>query len=361
MPQADPICSPTALEIAFRRELEQLWPEGASRRLLLAASGGPDSTALAWLCHNLLGECLEGLVLAHFHHHLRGEEADEDEAFVRALALMLKAPYRRGDWVRHPDERLPREDRNLQAGARHARYAFLVQTALELGIPVVATGHQRDDQIETILLNLARGGGDGAYRGIRERLPRKGVWILRPLLPFARADLRSYLDRAGHGYRIDSSNASAKYTRNRLRLERIPIQAEADPDFPQGLLERHARARHAESLAREALVALRARGLRESGRWVLPRNSFGPEHGETRFLCLRELLRELLPEDTGWYPIRRAPLRRLFALLDSGGQGVVNLPKGIRAEVRERTLVLESGWGGCCPTSAKPDSPERGN
>lgn len=367
MPQDKVPCSPDPLEVGFREELLRIWPEGVPYRVLVAVSGGADSTALARLCDSLrvpsfpqrressdtagLGEVetgipscsglMEAMVIAHFHHHLRPQEADEDEAFVRNLAERLEVPYRRGDWTRQERRELAHEDRNLQAAARRARYEFLFAVAKDLDLPVLLTAHHRDDQAETVMFNLSRGGGTGAWRGIQPAIRRQGIWILRPLLTFTKGDLLNYLDRLGESHREDSSNQSRKYSRNRIRHDLLPEAVTKAPDFLETLLSHSAAARSEEAHWLGLLEPIKKEGLLREDTWTFPLRRFEEMPEEGCFYCLRQLLWEISGAADGWYPIRRQSLLKLFDLLKSGREGGVTFPGGIRVRLRGRALILQ--------------------
>jgi tRNA(Ile)-lysidine synthetase-like protein len=374
MPQDKDACSPDPLEVVFQEQLLRIWPQGVPRRLLVAVSGGADSTALARLCHAFLNipaqaedcppaldsrlrgndEMVESLEkpsfprsresrmgIAHFHHHLRPQEADGDEAFVRDLAERLEVPYRRGDWVRVERGDLPHSDRNLQAAARRARYHFLFETAKDLDIPVLLTAHHQDDQVETVVFNLSRGGGTGAWQGIRPVIQRQKNWILRPLLSVTKRDLLAYLDRIGEAHREDSSNQSLKYSRNRIRHDRLPEALSNDPEFQDNLLARNALSQSEEAHWLKALHPLKEASLLGEDSWILPRSRFDEMPEEGVFYCIRQLLWEFAGAEVGWYPVSRKPLSVLFGLLRSGENGVVTFPRGIRVRLRGGALTLQ--------------------
>jgi tRNA(Ile)-lysidine synthase TilS/MesJ len=127
-----------------------------------------------------------------------------------------------------------RKGESLEAAARRLRYAALLALARELGGALVLTGHTRDDQAETVLLHLERKLGR-ARGGIR---PRRGDGVVRPLLPFSRAELRDLLNRRGVSFREDETNENEGFARNRIRRNVLP---EMERKFP-GTTERLARA-----------------------------------------------------------------------------------------------------------------------
>lgn len=180
--------------------------------VLVAVSGGPDSTALLHALHGL-GYRVE---TAHLHHGIRGQEADQDAAYVRQICEKLSVPCHVG----YRDvPRLQNEQRvSIQQAARQARYEYLSETAAQIGANAIATAHTRDDRVETVLLNILRGTGIEGLRGIPYR---RGLFI-RPLLDTPRAEVEAYCEEYGLTPRRDSSNLSSAYARNNVRSELIP-------------------------------------------------------------------------------------------------------------------------------------------
>lgn len=188
-------------------------------RILVALSGGADSSALLSLLHCLSVELGLKLFPAHFHHGQRGREADEDEAFCRELAQKYDLVLKAGKITR-PD--VPR-GMSPEDYFRRERYTFLDRVASECGTGKIALGHHLDDQAETVLLNMLRGGGPAGLRGI---LPVRDNKYIRPLIEVSRQEITEYLNKEGIGYRQDSSNTSDVYLRNRIRHELIPFLKE---------------------------------------------------------------------------------------------------------------------------------------
>ena len=205
----------------------------AERRLspgpgVVAVSGGADSVALL---RALLAAGAGPLHVAHFHHHLRGAEADEDAAFVRQLAGKTGCAFHLGE------ADVAAAGGNLEATARRLRYAWLADVAATAGAAWVATGHTADDQAETVLHRLLRGTGLRGLRGIAASAALDGTaaCLIRPLLAVTRADVLAFLAELGQPFRIDSSNADPRFTRNRIRAELLPLLATFNPDAAAAL------------------------------------------------------------------------------------------------------------------------------
>jgi tRNA(Ile)-lysidine synthetase-like protein len=226
-------------------------------RVLLAVSGGGDSTALLailWALRNSLG--LE-LSLAHADHGLR-PESGEDAAFVRDLArsLDLDLAEARLDVKGHAD----RAGLGLETAARELRWAWLRAEAKACSASAIATGHTQDDHTETVLLRLQRGGGAGALTPLPARQgPR---WS--PLIECRRESLRRYLEGKGLPWREDASNETPFTARNRWRKLLAAFREEA-PLIDRHLWETHLQVRELRGLAEESVYAARGPRWRVEG------------------------------------------------------------------------------------------------
>ena len=196
-----------------RRELDALFQDFLDRdSILLAVSGGPDSTALMLLA----ARWRDGrknppkLTAATVDHGLR-KESKAEAASVAKLARKLKIPHRVLCWR----GRKPKS--GLQEAARAARYALLLSLAREIRAAAIVTAHTRDDQAETVLHRIGRGSGVTGLSGIRPRSEREGIAILRPLLGVAKARCEATLGKENISYALDPTNLDPKYLRPRLR------------------------------------------------------------------------------------------------------------------------------------------------
>ncbi|MBP6870838.1 MAG: tRNA lysidine(34) synthetase TilS [Bacteroidales bacterium] len=196
-------------------------------RILLAVSGGVDSVVMTDLFH----QAGYNFSLAHVNFHLRGDESDRDERFVRKLAAHYQAQIH----VNHVDIAgyAKRYRISIQVAARDIRYQWFYELMLRQGYDYVATAHHLDDQVETFLINLARGTGIAGLHGIPVRQGK----IVRPLLFATRKQIEDYASAHRLDFIEDSSNRSLKYTRNRIRHKIIPELEKINPSFRATLAE----------------------------------------------------------------------------------------------------------------------------
>ncbi len=211
---------------------------GTGKRVVVAVSGGPDSVALLLALSRLRGELGLELHGAHLDHGTRGESSASDAIFVAELFADLGL----GLTAERADVPAFRKSRrlSLEDAARRVRYAFLSRVAKEQGAHAVALGHTRDDQAETVLLNILRGTGLTGLRGMRPITTMSAeegeVVLARPLLPVSRAQTAAYCHALGIEPRLDESNESLDMTRNRLRIQLVPALELYNPAVKQALV-----------------------------------------------------------------------------------------------------------------------------
>lgn len=227
--------------MAFEKRHGLLAP---GRRVLAAVSGGPDSVALAhWLSVQASRKGL-AVSLLHVNHGLRGKSADRDAEFVRRLGARLGTPVA---VIRADVKRRARKDGlGLEEAGRKERYRALVDRARRGRFDAVATGHQLDDQAETVLLHLLRGTSLEGLGGIAPKRPlAPGVELIRPLLPLTRAEILAYLGVHGLDWRDDRTNRDAKFSRNWVRRDVLPLLEARAPGVKRRLSEIAAKVRAA--------------------------------------------------------------------------------------------------------------------
>lgn len=206
-------------------------------RVLVAVSGGPDSTALLLVLSRLREALGIELAAAHFDHMLRSrEEALGDREFVEALTSVLGLALATGGEDVRAFARRRRQ--SLEEAGRRLRYRFLATEAERFGASAVAVGHTLDDRAETVLLHLLRGSGLDGLVGMRSRSPwpfGRGPEVARPLLVLRRRDTHRYCRESGVGPRLDPTNELPVATRNRIRRDILPLLRSFNPRIEEAL------------------------------------------------------------------------------------------------------------------------------
>ena len=220
------------------------------RSALVALSGGVDSVVLLHLLLALRAQ----VVAAHVEHGMRGENSQRDCAFVEALCARLGVPLA----VAHVDvpARARASGRGLEETARDLRYAFLREERRRRGLDCILTAHHRNDQAETVLLHLVRGSSPRGLSGMREE---EGD-LLRPLLPFSRAEILRYAQEKGLPFVQDETNADTAFARNYVRHEVIPRLETLNPRAVEAIARLAALSRdQSDYIAQQADSVLRER------------------------------------------------------------------------------------------------------
>lgn len=204
----------------FIREYNML-PPGS--RVLCAVSGGADSVCMLHLLKGREQELGIKVFCAHYEHGLRGEESLRDMHFVEECCQSWGIDFvaERGDVLSHA----AKKRMSTEEAARELRYDFLQRAALQLDCDRIATAHNADDNVETVIFNLARG---GAARGLSGIPPVRGN-IIRPMLCLSRGEIEDYIRREGLSFVEDSSNLQDVYSRNIIRHRIVPVLREINP------------------------------------------------------------------------------------------------------------------------------------
>ena len=289
--------------------------------VLVALSGGADSAALLLGLYELQKNGrIARLCAAHLHHGIRGEQADADEAFSRGLCASLDVPF----FSKKVD--IPAiaasEGVSVELAARNIRYAFLREMKDAQGLSVIALGHHRDDQAETLLLHLLRGSGTDGLSGMRVRSGD----LIRPLLETGRDEILAFLQACGQPYCTDATNFLTDATRNRIRLNVIPVLETINPAAKRAL------ARTAALVAEDAdwLNALADRALSECG---TDREKLSALDRPVRL----RVLKRLLP----YTDYTHDDLLRLDALLKGQTGNTVTLKYGVVAWLDAKNLRMD--------------------
>lgn len=249
---------------------------------IVGLSGGADSVAL------LLGllELGQRVEAAHCNFHLRGAEADADERFVRELCGQVGVTLHCVDFDTVGYARQHKV--SIEMAARELRYDYFERLRRERGATTIAVAHHRDDNVETLLLNLVRGSGLRGLCGMRWR----NGYVVRPMLNIPRHEVERYLVRRNQAYRTDSTNIDTRYRRNKVRHELLPLLRELNPNIDATLeatMERmmEAEARLSAHHGKLETDELSLKGLTESTSPVTDVYEFLAPYGFTPAQCRR--------------------------------------------------------------------------
>ncbi len=224
--------------------------------VLLAVSGGRDSVCMAHLFH----QASIPFAIAHCNFHLRPGDCDRDEAFVRQRAHHYGVPCH----VTHFDTRAvaAATGESIEEAARRLRYEYFASLLPLTPSKIVATAHHRDDSIETFFLNLFRGTGIAGLHGIRPvselRIKNFELKVVRPLLPFSRAEIDAYIEENHLEYVEDSTNSELDARRNQIRHRLMPLLRELYPSVDTTMAANIERLYDTELIYKEFIEKLRS-------------------------------------------------------------------------------------------------------
>ena len=340
--------------LSFIRE-NGLAPRGA--RILTALSGGADSVCLLLMLRKLCGVLGIRVSAMHVNHGLRGEEADRDEAFCRALCERLQVPFRseRADVRREAAE----AGEGIEEAARNVRYRLLfaerermLSGSGEGACPgvFIACAHHADDQAETILLNLLRGSGLKGLAGMR---PGREDGVIRPLLCIGREEILRYLEANGQDYVTDSTNLVNDNPRNYIRNVLLPgLKEHVNAQAAGHLALAGGIAREADSWLEEearrfirehAAAEVRVPGRDDVKGILLPRRILKEKPQILRRYVIIEALNALKVPLKDWSETHFSDMDRALAK-QSGTH--LDLPCGVTLEnTREETWLIRKGGG----------------
>ncbi len=227
--------------------------------ILLGVSGGKDSVLMTELFANAGYK----FAIAHCNFNLRGDEALRDENFVRDLAKRLNVAF----YQKSFDTKLLASEQkiSIQMAARQLRYAFFKELLISEKLDKLAIAQHQNDAIETVLINLIRGTGIAGLHGIKKSKDN----IIRPMLCFTANEVESIVAENGINYVEDSSNASNKYMRNKLRLDVIPKMEELNPALAQTFKQNIGYFSQLEELLNERVTTLKSEIFKQQDNGVI--------------------------------------------------------------------------------------------
>ena len=211
----------------IRKYIEKHQLLNPDEKIIVGLSGGADSVALLFILKELSYNC----IAAHCNFHLRGEESDRDEQFATQLTAdwnisLFKKNF---DTVSIASERKI----SIEMAARDLRYEWFEELRKEQNAQAVCVAHHRDDNVETLLINLMRGTGINGLTGMR---PKNG-FIVRPLLALSQDDVMQIISKHELPYVVDSSNLKDDFIRNRIRLQVLPLLRTINPSIDESIIQ----------------------------------------------------------------------------------------------------------------------------
>ena len=239
----------------FENQVSNHFPFLQGKKLLLAVSGGLDSMVLVHLFQQLNYE----IVVLHCNFQLRGLESFEDQQFIQEYSNTNAIPF---VFTQFDTEAFAADFKvSIQVAARELRYSwFYEQLAIQKG-DFILTAHHADDNLETFLINLSRGTGLEGLIGI----PAQNEKVIRPLLSFSRQQIEEYASVNKLKWREDSSNASDKYLRNKIRHHLVPLLKELNPNFISSFEKTQSFLSEAQELVDDAAIMVYQQVAREEG------------------------------------------------------------------------------------------------
>jgi tRNA(Ile)-lysidine synthase len=307
-------------------------------RVAVAVSGGADSVALLRGLLELREELGLVLSVAHFHHGIRGQDADRDRDFVTNLAQKYDLEFHLG-WGNAPQQASAQKI-SLEMAARNLRHEFFASLVAERLADKIATAHTLDDQAETVLMRIVRGTGTRGLAGIAPWHEEKR--LVRPLLNVTRREIEHYLKTLGQEWCEDLTNQDLSHSRNKVRRQLLPLLEEFNPDIRHTLSDLSEIARGEAEYWREQSEALLNR-LVHRGKPSRSGRSTSGAAGQTwsvdlaGFLALPLALRRELLHGIGeqiGIPLEFRHIEALVALARAGKKG--------------KPVQLPGNWKACC-------------
>ncbi|MEZ0181848.1 MULTISPECIES: tRNA lysidine(34) synthetase TilS [Flavobacterium] len=239
----------------FQNHIVSRFPFLAEKKLFLAVSGGLDSMVLLHLLKQLPYE----IAVLHCNFQLRGLESFGDQTFVENYCDQNNISV----FTTQFDTEAFAKDYKLstQVAARELRYSWFYELLEEKNFDYILTAHHADDNLETFIINLSRGTGLDGLSGI----PEQNDKIIRPLLPFSREEILKYAEENKIEWREDSSNASNKYLRNKIRHDLVPILKELNPNFLNAFQKTQSYLQESQVMVEDASIMIYQQVAKEAG------------------------------------------------------------------------------------------------
>ena len=301
--------------------------------ILAGFSGGADSTAMLCML-SIYGKSTGAVIYAaHINHGIRGAEADRDESFCRSFcdSLGIELFVLRADVPKIAKE----TGESIETAARNVRYEFFEKVMKENDIPLLATAHNANDNLETLLFNLARGTSLSGMCGIPETRPCGEGTVIRPILRMQKSDIIEFCNANGLDFVTDSTNSDTDYTRNKIRAEIIPALLEINSGAVKNAA-RLSKTLTADSLCLESMKNMFLEGLSDGYSVETEKLNGSPDAIVNRALLS---LYSHISGGESLEAVHVTALRRLSA--EAVPHSSVTLPKGIEAVIENKRLIFK--------------------
>ena len=316
---------------------------------VVAVSGGPDSLAMLHALYYLREDLHLSLYGAHLNHGLRGDASKADALFVAEAFRRLGIAFT----LEEADVPSFRQKHrlSLEEAARQVRYAFLARVCSEQGAAAVALGHTADDQAETILMHVIRGAGLTGLRGMeavtRRAFNGREVLFVRPLLGLSRLETADYCRALELEPRQDESNLSQELTRNRVRLELVPLLEQYNPAIREALIRLSRSAAQDIAYMEDEIDKVWHETIRQDqGRVSVNRDAF---RRLARALQNHLLRRAVLAAKGNLEDVEQNHVEDMVRLMAGPVGRSLNLPGGIRFTVSYDEATLTASGSDLCP------------
>lgn len=321
--------------------------------LVVAVSGGPDSTCLLHCLYDIRLDLNLTLHVAHFDHNHRGEEAEEDARFVVQLAQGLDLPYTidRADPQAHQKRH---RISSYEEASREIRYEFLARVGREVGAKTIAVGHTADDQAETVLMHVMRGSGTDGLKGMADlsswhSSSRRisSTMLFRPLLMIRKWETQAYCQTSGIPFRNDTSNLDLRFSRNWVRHHLMPSIRERNPRIVEALTRlAYLASEEVGYMEREVKESWGRVAIEWNGGVELDKISLDSLHPAIQRRVLRKAYARLAGDTRG---LGQVHLNAMAKLIKAPPEKMTCLPRGLKlvSGYTKLLLTIDGGGPGC--------------
>ncbi len=308
-------------------------------KVIVAFSGGSDSVALLHLFWRVKKEFAWEIKAVHIEHGIRGASSQKDADFAVCWAKERGIPLE-VEHINVPEYVKKNSGISIEEAARKLRYEVLKKKAEIFGSSVIALGHHADDQVETILLNILRGSGLAGIRGINLLRQESGFNYLRPLLGFTKQEILDYCTYHQLQFVDDETNFQTDYTRNRVRLELLPLLQSYNPQVKEALLRLGEAAGETEKYLDDELKKAEVPLLKGPGWLGVDLNQIIHLHPLLKKRLFRQMVRDL----TGYFPDFKASEALESLAKEMEGTSYYYLSSGLVVSREYHKLFLAYDW-----------------